>query len=204
MFDAITTASPAAEVVIVGSNDETASSHWRVPKGKAAILRYDALAAPDSGVERAVVHNHSGFMTFHEVEVNDDPPSGWIKGISSLRPESNAQNLRSGSREDRKFIASHHRLRSVSLTPIKNVGTAGVPKFFLIDLEGMDFDITMHLLTENDILGIGFECALMNDEEIISIRCEAVKYGFYFDFSDEDAILIARAKVPISYDWEKR
>lgn len=190
MHDAISHVAGACEVIVLGSNDAAASARWRFPEGPVPVQRYDAITETGSEVKRALVHLHEGIVSFHEIEVSDDPPSDWIRGISTLRPQLNAQNLRSGSREDREFISRHHRTRFIHLTPLKFLGAAEVQKFFILDLEGLDFDVCMRLLSHPEVLGIGCEHSLMLDDEIIHLRCEAVERGFSFDFSDEDAIFL--------------
>jgi len=59
-----------------------------------------------------------------------------------------------------------------------------------LDLEGIDFDVCMHLLRHDDVLGIGCEHALMSENEVIELRCEATERGFQFFFSDEDALFL--------------
>ena len=199
MHDAIAAmdAGPTAcEVILVGVNDEAGSAHWRIPGTGATVLKFDALAKPGSGVTRAVVHNHAGITTFFEIATAEPPPASWIRGISSLRPESNAQNLRSGSGRDRAFISANRVSYPVALTPVRSLGTPGVPKFFILDVEGMDYDIALDLLAMEDVLGIGCEHTLMSGDEVIQLRCMAIERGFDFEFGDEDAVFLRSAACP--------
>ncbi len=189
MFDAIAACERPCEVIVLGSNEAAGSSRWIFPE-KVCIHRFDALGTLDSAVTRAVVHVHHGAMIFHAIDVSEGPPNAWIHGISSLKPERNAQNMRSGSRIDRDFIAAHLCLRPETLTPVAELGLSDRSKFFIMDLEGIDFDITLRLITRQEILGIGFEHALLTDEEIIELRCQAILRGFRFESSDEDTIFL--------------
>jgi hypothetical protein len=186
----------ACEVILVGVNDQAGSAHWRIPATGATVLKFDALAKPGSGVTRAVVHNHAGVISFFEIDTSETPPADWIRGISSLRPESNAQNLRSGSGSDRAFISAHRVSYPVALTPVRRLGTPGVPKFFILDVEGMDYDIALDLLTMDDVVGIGCEHALMSSDEVILLRCTAIERGFAFEFGDEDAVFLRETACP--------
>ena len=190
MYAAISQSSGNCEVIVLGSNAMADSSKWRFPEDLITVARYDALAQPDSGVRQALIHVHPGIVTFHEISFCEDPPSDWIRGISSLRPHLNAQNLRAGSREDREFIARSHRTRSSRTTPLKAIGETSRDKFIILDLEGLDFDVCASLFNRSDVVGIGCEHALMSDAEVIHLRCTALECGFYFDFSDEDAIFL--------------
>lgn len=190
MREAIAAAADTCEVLVIGSNDHARSARWSIPERVRSIRRFDALAEPGGNVEQAVVHCHEGILTFFQVDTSEAPPDDWIRGISSLRPDSNAQNMRSGSGTDRDFIAKHRVLRPTSLTPVQTIGTPGVPKFFILDIEGMDYDVTLHLLGNPDVLGIGCEHALMSCDEVILLRCLAVENGFRFAFGDEDAIFL--------------
>lgn len=190
MHEAITALSGYCEVILVGVNEATGSSRWRIPKTITSVLRFDALAELGSDIHRAVIHNHDGIATFFEVNTIEEPPAQWIRGISTLQPESNAQNLRSGSHRDREFISAHRVLRPMRLTPVRELGTPGIPKFFILDIEGMDYDVALDLLSRSDVIGIGCEHALMSNDEIILLRCAAVERGFRFVFGDEDAIFL--------------
>lgn len=194
MHNAIGALEATCEVIVIGVNDAVGSARWRIPETGVTVLRFDALAQPGSDVQRAVVHTHAGILTFFEVDTTEDPPANWIRGISSLLPESNAQNLRSGSGEDRTFIAAHRVVRPTPLTPVRTLGTPGVPKFFMLDIEGMDYDVTLSLFGCRDVLGIGCEHALMSSDEVIQLRCAAIEKGFRFEFGEEDAIFLRDAK----------
>ena len=191
MHDAIDALAQACEVIIIGSNDAAGSVRWRIPEKDTTLLRFDALPEPGSDITPAVVHPHAGVLTFFQVDTTEAPPADWIRGISSLRPESNAQNLRSGSSADRDFIAKHQVLRAMHLTPVDTLGTPGVPKFFILDIEGLDYDVTLSLLRHPDVVGIGCEHALMSSDEVIMLKCAAVDNGFRFVFGQEDAIFLS-------------
>ncbi|MFN3724495.1 MAG: hypothetical protein ACK4VZ_15810 [Paracoccaceae bacterium] len=194
MHDAIKSFENACEVIVIGANDATGSARWRIPETRTTVLRFDALAAPGSDIKRAVVHVHAGILTFFEVQTSETPPADWIRGISSLRPQSNAQNLRSGSRSDRHFIAKHTVPHPMPLTQVSTLGSPGVPKFFLIDIEGMDYDVTLSLFARPDIIGIGCEHALMSSDEVILLRCAAIENGFDFEFGEEDAVFLRQTR----------
>jgi len=198
MHDAIAsfTQTEPAEVIFVGVNDEAGSAHWRLPDTGPTILKFDALARPGSGITRAVVHNHEGIISFFEIDTSEAPPADWIRGISSLRPESNAQNLRSGSERDRAFISTHRVSYPAPLTPVRTLGIPKVPKFFILDVEGMDYDIALDLLAMDDVVGIGCEHALMSSDEVILLRCMAIEHGFEFEFGDEDAVFLRNSRSP--------
>lgn len=190
MHDAIKAAENTCEVIVIGANEAAGSARWRIPETGTTVLKFDALAEPGSDIQRAVVHTHAGILTFFEVDTTEDPPAKWIRSISSLLPESNAQNLRSGSRKDRDFISAHRVLHPRPLTPVWTIGTPSVPKFFILDIEGMDYDVTLRLFGRGDVLGIGCEHALMSSDEVILLRCAAIERGFSFEFGEEDAIFL--------------
>lgn len=190
MHAAIVNAETTCEVIIIGSNDGSGSTHWRIPEACTTLLRFDVLAEPGSDIQPALVHTHPGILTFFEIDTTEEPPAKWIKGISSLVPERNAQNLRSGSHADRDFIAAHRVLRPTPLTPVWTLGTPEVPKFFILDIEGMDYNVTLCLFGRRDVIGIGCEHALMSSDEVILLRCAAIENNFSFEFGDEDAIFL--------------
>lgn len=192
MHDAIEACDEPREVLVIGSNDGADSARWRIPDSVSSVRRFDALAEPDGNVERAVVHNHAGILTFFQVDTSEGAPADWIRGISSLRPESNAQNLRSGTGRERDFISTHRFLRPAPLTPVRTLGTPGVPKFFILDIEGMDYDVSLSLFRSGDVVGIGCEHALMSSDELILLRCAAIESGFRFVFGEEDAIFLRK------------
>ena len=190
MHNAIISFGDLSEVIVIGVNDATYSANWRLPQTDATVLKLDALALPGREINRALVHVHAGILTFFEVDTSEAPPADWIRGISSLRPELNAQNLRSGSHMDREFIATHIVQHPRSLTPVSSIGTKGVPKFFIMDIEGMDNDVTLSLFVNRDVVGIGCEHSLLSSKEVVLLRCAAVENGFDFEFGEEDAIFL--------------
>ena len=191
--DAIEEKGGTSEVIIIGSNDAAESSHWRIPENALRVIRYDALAEENDERRQAVVHSHAGILPFFRIETEAGPPSAWIKGISSLRPERNAQNFRSGSEEERVYIADHQSYSSQVLSPVLTLGSRCCPKFFILDLEGLDYDIAIRLLRSPDVLGVGCEHALMTSDEIILLRCAAIESGFRFAFGEEDAIFLRQS-----------
>jgi len=152
-------------------------------------VELDASSFPGNKDQRAILGVNS-LRTFFTIRETAEPPSPWIRGISTFYPSKNAMSGMRGTRHDREFVIENTEILPMIAQGARSVAREVGSVCWYIDIEGSDAEVVRQILIQRPPPLLLFESSLIDHWEILELKALGWSRGLGCLVDPEDACFI--------------